>query len=117
MNVLKIMEDVSISVTILFLDSVVTVEMDIPLGQMEALVSVCLSFSLPMDCLILSLCITDNDECASSPCHPNASCTNVPGGFECTCNSNFRGNGFNCVFLCKDGYHLRDRNSLDCCEF
>jgi hypothetical protein len=29
--------------------------------------------------------ITDIDECLMSPCFNNATCTNTPGGFYCTC--------------------------------
>ncbi|XP_064407551.1 uncharacterized protein LOC135352313 [Halichondria panicea] len=50
-----------------------------------------------------SLTFLDNDgpeidECAMGldNCSPNALCTNTPGGFFCTCNSGFTGNGVTC---------------------
>jgi len=47
----------------------------------------------------------DIDECEldTDNCHVNATCTDVIGGFVCTCNSGFEGNGVNCIskkFLC-----------------
>ena len=38
----------------------------------------------------------DDDECADTenpPCHPNATCTNTVGNFECKCNGDLVGNG------------------------
>lgn len=34
---------------------------------------------------------TDMDECKENPCGPGAQCTNLPGGYECSCPSGFRG--------------------------
>ena len=48
---------------------------------------------------VLSLLITpDDNECIRDPppCDANATCTNVPGSFECNCSLGFRGNGFMC---------------------
>ena len=38
----------------------------------------------------------DIDECASAPCSDNASCENTAGGFECTCDQGFTGDGLSC---------------------
>ncbi len=46
------------------------------------------------------MCFLDVDECTedTDDCHSNASCTNVPGSFNCTCYSGFRGDGVeNCT--------------------
>ena len=39
---------------------------------------------------------TDINECASSPCHQNATCTNVDGSFTCECDVGYVGDGFIC---------------------
>ena len=42
----------------------------------------------------------DLDECAShasNNCSSNATCTNTPGGFNCTCNQGYTGNGVSCI--------------------
>ena len=38
----------------------------------------------------------DINECITSPCNIDATCTETPGSFTCTCNSGFTGNGFIC---------------------
>ena len=40
--------------------------------------------------------IADIDECArgTATCDANASCNNTIGGYNCTCNSGYEGNGF-----------------------
>ena len=44
-------------------------------------------------------CSIDVDECESETanCSVNANCTDTFGSFECTCNSGFEGDGFNCT--------------------
>ena len=43
------------------------------------------------------ICI-DEDECCVGPfCHMNATCSNYLGGFNCSCNEGFIGNGMDCV--------------------
>jgi hypothetical protein len=45
------------------------------------------------------LILSDVDECASpdaNDCHPDASCNNTVGSFDCTCLSGFEGNGTLC---------------------
>ena len=39
---------------------------------------------------------TDINECAASPCHHNASCTNTEGSYTCNCQSGYSGNGSIC---------------------
>ena len=40
----------------------------------------------------------DVDECVEqSPCDQNATCTNTPGAYMCTCNEGFTGNGATCT--------------------
>lgn len=36
-------------------------------------------------------CETEVDECLSSPCRNNATCTDLLGGFSCTCLGGFTG--------------------------
>ena len=46
--------------------------------------------------------LSDVDECSEahpfkmSKCHPNASCTNTQGSYNCSCNPTFIGDGFDC---------------------
>ncbi|KAG6388515.1 hypothetical protein SASPL_149943 [Salvia splendens] len=37
--------------------------------------------------------IPEADECADSPCDPNAECTNIPVSFICKCRNSYRGDG------------------------
>ena len=48
------------------------------------------------------ICILDVDECkeiSGTPddCDDNAQCNNYPGSFECSCNTGYDGDGFNCT--------------------
>ena len=45
------------------------------------------------------LFLSDMDECTlgTHNCHMNASCTNVPGSYGCTCLNGFNGDGENCT--------------------
>ncbi|XP_078523136.1 uncharacterized protein LOC144792134 [Lissotriton helveticus] len=38
----------------------------------------------------------DTNECSSSPCHGNATCTNTAGSYMCVCNPGFQGDGISC---------------------
>ena len=40
--------------------------------------------------------IIDIDECMSSPCHPNATCTNTLGTYTCECDPGHVGDGVVC---------------------
>ena len=49
-------------------------------------------------CLMFNnIFLLDINECESSPCHPNATCTNAPGSFVCECVLGFSGNGSTCI--------------------
>ena len=41
----------------------------------------------------------DVNECVTNQhtCSPHATCINTPGSYNCTCNSGYYGNGFNCT--------------------
>ncbi|XP_072048369.1 lactadherin-like isoform X2 [Amphiura filiformis] len=54
----------------------------------------------------------DNDECLTSPCDPNAVCSNNIGGFECTCNTGFSGDGLNCS-VCSDPLGMNNDDIRD----
>ena len=51
--------------------------------------------------------MTDTNECASDPCHDNATCTNHAGTYACECNVGYTGNGHNCSgkSICKQFLH------------
>lgn len=53
-----------------------------------------------------SVCVDDN-ECANGTalCSPDATCTNTPGSYTCTCNSGYTGTGWVCTDIdeCTDG--------------
>lgn len=59
------------------------------------------------------MCV-DVDECASNPCHPNATCENTDGSFTCACVNNFDGDGFNCTRQCINGFQLPNPDALEC---
>ena len=58
-------------------------------------------------CNILFL---DIDECklGTDNCQDDATCINTHGGYNCTCNPGFGGDGFNCTgnFMIKQAAHL-----------
>lgn len=57
----------------------------------------------------------DVNECAMDPCHPNATCTNTEGGFNCTCNANFEGDGSTCTMICQNGFQLNGSVCSESC--
>ena len=50
------------------------------------------------------ICCTDVDECGKGThgCHGNATCSNVIGSYNCSCEDGFSGDGFHC-----DGRFIR----------
>ena len=46
-----------------------------------------------------SMSFADIDECELNMdnCHVNATCADVIGSFDCTCNNGFDGDGVNCT--------------------
>ena len=62
--------------------------------------------SLLLTCSSLHEC-ADKDECASGThnCDKNAACLNIDGGFTCTCNEGYSGDGVNCTGITIN-YHL-----------
>lgn len=54
-------------------------------------------FLVPLPCRwSCDLFCLDVNECALSPCDVNADCADTAGSFQCTCNSDFIGDGLNC---------------------
>ena len=45
---------------------------------------------------------TDNNECSDGThlCSANATCVNTDGGYNCSCDPGYEGNGFNCTSKC-----------------
>ena len=54
--------------------------------------------------LIIHTLLSDTDECSEglNACDDNASCTNTQGGYNCTCNTGYAGNGSTCsgTYVC-----------------
>ena len=57
--------------------------------------------------------ITDIDECVegTARCDAEATCTNIIGGYNCTCNSGYEGDGYdgNCSSEYRLGYEILQR--------
>ena len=54
-------------------------------------------------CLVTNLtCVADIPECERGldDCDLNATCSNTFGGYNCSCNTGFTGDGFNCTGMC-----------------
>ena len=62
-----------------------------------------------------STSVSDIDECSggTDECHIDASCNNTIGGYDCTCNDGFFGDGFNCtgmsLALCQNCEYLPEK--------
>ena len=49
---------------------------------------------------VFTLCrrhLIDVNECVTSPCHPNATCEDTIGSYNCRCDLGFSGNGTTCA--------------------
>uniref|UniRef100_A0A4W5PBD3 Nidogen 2 n=1 Tax=Hucho hucho TaxID=62062 RepID=A0A4W5PBD3_9TELE len=57
----------------------------------------CIVASSLLTLRLYACCATDLDECRSQPCHPQATCSNTLGSFQCQCQHDFQGDGFQCV--------------------
>ena len=46
--------------------------------------------------------LSEINECATDPCHVNATCQNTDGSYDCSCNDGYTGNGTDCtgMFSC-----------------
>ena len=47
--------------------------------------------------IFLFIAIIDINECASSSCSSDATCSNTDGSFQCACNNGFNGDGTTCT--------------------
>ena len=65
---------------------------------------VIISFTHASTFFSLLLILLDIDECAigTDMCDMNANCTNTDGGYNCTCQSGYSGNGVDCegMYIC-----------------
>ena len=50
-----------------------------------------------VDLRMLFIPTIDINECASSPCSGDATCSNTDGSFQCTCKIGFSGDGTTCT--------------------
>lgn len=71
------------------------------IGPDRALVIFCSCNFIPAQ-LILYQCgfsnyLTDINECSSSPCHPDADCTNTNPFYNCKCKNGYAGDGMTCT--------------------
>ena len=51
---------------------------------------------LPILIHCLFICIDEDECCVGTFCDMNATCSNYLGGFNCSCNEGFIGNGTDC---------------------
>ena len=87
-------------VTTLSVATSVTVRMGIHLILMNTFATVLVLYTvadLYDSVLLLFFTCTDVDECkeGTAECDTNASCNNTIGGYNCSCNSGYEGDGFN----------------------
>ena len=67
-----------------------------------------LMYFLPFLPSYYHFCTADVNECTSHDdiCHDNAACQNTQGGYTCSCNHGYIGDGFSCtgkLYICKHG--------------
>ena len=68
-----------------------------PSSVMTAISTLYLSSAMTLTAMTLT--ISDDDECTdgSANCDVNAQCTNTPGGYNCTCDDGYSGDGQECT--------------------
>ena len=61
-------------------------------------------------------CLQDINECEdpgdNPTCHEHAKCIDTEGSYECTCNTGFSGDGFNCSGFKGSNYALLSKTTL-----
>jgi hypothetical protein len=89
---------------------------DFALGDRDFVVTVTAFGQSPYEVVLL----VDTDECAQNPCHEHATCTNMPGSFECACKEGYtdvHGDGTECMpemFECPSiSVKVSNGNALD----
>ena len=66
------------------------------------------------------ICV-DNNECAGdnlNSCHKWVTCSNIPGSYQCACNTDFVGDGFGCADIdeCTNGEKVTMMIALNQCH-
>ena len=64
--------------------------------------------SLILPCSLITWSFIDIDECSAGTdmCASNATCTNTEGGYNCSCDTGYHGDGFTCNSVSSKLYQL-----------